>query len=289
MSILRWVCIALSCSLSVLAIPPADFGFPNTNNQLSVTYQVNGSAQLVQPGILFGINGEIPPGSNHFCAVLTLDLLLTMNVVPSKMPQFAVSNTTAAASSGEYMLFMLDPDASYPQAPCNRWIIHYWQMGVTRSGSSLQNTTAPRAAYRSPAPPTNSSAHRYIQYLFEQPAGFQVPAAYAGYNQTNYTKFPFESFVADAGLGAPVAANYFYCSNETAVPANFVAPPGGTYPGGNGAMITEGPSGPATSSSAPSSTSSGSPAVYTGSAQILEPVKSVLVLALTWAATWSLC
>lgn len=204
------------------------------------------------------------------------------------MPQFAVSNTTDTAYSGDYMLFMLDPDASYPQAPQNRWIIHYWQMGVRKSGTTLQNTTAPKVSYRRPAPPTNSSAHRYIQYLFEQPANFQLPAIYSGYNQTNSSKFPFERFVADAGLAAPVAANYFYCSNQSVVPGTFVAPPGGLYPGGNGAMVTQGLSGSATSTSMASATSAGNPATYTGSAGATVPKLAILTMALAGATAWSL-
>lgn len=204
------------------------------------------------------------------------------------MPQFALDTSIDAAYAGEYILFMLDPDASYPQSPTNRWIIHYWQEGVSKSGTTLQNTTAPIASYRNPAPPTNSSAHRYIQYLFQQPANFQIPAAYSGYNSANRTMFPFERFVADAGLTAPVAANYFYCSNQTVVPDNFVAPPGGEYPGGNGAMITQGLSGSATGTSMASATSAGSPATYTGAAGVVTPGKSLSAMVLSGLAAWFL-
>lgn len=41
------------------AIPPANFQFPTANNQVSLQYQVNESSLAVQPGALFGINGEL--------------------------------------------------------------------------------------------------------------------------------------------------------------------------------------------------------------------------------------
>lgn len=196
---------------------------------------------------------------------------------------------------------MLDPDASYPENPTSRWIIHWWQTGLTKSttevnstaigGTRLVNNTAPRVAYRRPRPPTNSSAHRYIQYLFEQPSNFQIPAQYSGYGTgTNTSRFPFESFVAAANLGDPVAANYFYCSNQTVVPGTFVAAPGSQYPGGNGAMITQGTNNPTpTSSGSASATSSGS-AVSSLPAQGAGTIQSgntafgvVLAIAAAWA------
>lgn len=175
---------------------------------------------------------------------------------------------------------MLDPDASYPENPQNRWIIHWWQEGLTRSndtsgnraganlGTRLTNSTAPRVAYRGPRPPTNSSAHRYIQYLFEVNSTFQVPPAYSGYGTgTNTSRFPFEQFVQDANLGDPIAANYFFCSNQTSVPLQFVAQPGEQYPGGNGAMVTQGTNEPSsTASGGASSTSGGSSSTSGGAA-----------------------
>lgn len=187
---------------------------------------------------------------------------------------------------------MVDPDASYPQNPTNRFIIHWWQQGLVKSttqanstsigGTQLVNTTAPRVAYRRPAPPTNSSAHRYIQYLFQQPPNFAVPAAYSGYNAMNASRFPFEQFVRDANLGSPVAANYFYCSNQSVVPALFAGAPGSQYPGGNGAMITQGTNLPSASSSASASATasrtSGTPAIYTGAAMMLSPSSIIVSL-----------
>lgn len=260
-------------------IPPASFQFPTAvgNNQLSVQYQVNGTSLAVQPGALFGIN------------------------VPAQQPTIAINESRAstnASYTGQYVLFMLDPDASYPQNPTNRWIVHWWQTGLVKSttqvnstsigGTQLVNNTAPRVSYRRPAPPTNSSAHRYIQWLFEQPQNFQIPAAYSGYNQTNASRFPFEQFVKDANLGAPVAANYFYASNQSVVPGLFVGAPGSQYPGGNGALISNGtniPTSSASSGGSATSTSTGGLATYTGAAKVWGPNTLVVVFValLSWA------
>lgn len=256
-----WIALVLRCT-PVLAVPPHSFGFPESQSdaQLSVTYQVNGSAQPVQPGILFGID------------------------VPSQAPTVAVNESYGPLNysyTGPYMLFMLDPDASYPENPQNRWIIHWWAGNLTKSnntaeanmtsigGTRLINTTAARVDYRRPRPPTNSSAHRYIQYLFEQPSNFSIPEAWSGYNSSNSSRFPFEKFIQATNLSNPVAANYFYCSNQSVVPAGFVAAPGGQYPSGNGAMVTQGTNQPSSTGvagasstgAAPSSTSSGAGSV----------------------------
>ncbi|KAK5948850.1 hypothetical protein OHC33_010101 [Knufia fluminis] len=252
--------IAIALSLTpALAVPPEDFGFPSAPDDtiLSVTYGSN----AVQPGTLFGID------------------------VPASMPDIAVNETYDALDDdykGQYLLLMVDPDASYPENPTNRFIIHWWQEGLTKSttevnstsidGTRLVNSTAPRVSYRRPRPPTNSSAHRYIQYLFEQPDNFQVPEAYSGYNDQNITKFPLEQFLEAVSLEDPVAANYFYCSNQTAVPATFVAAPGEQYPGGNGAMITQGTNEP-TSTGASSSASATGTATSSGTGPV-SPIPS---------------
>lgn len=52
------------------AIPPDNFGFPNSESStpLSVVYQANGSALIVQPGQLFGIDGELLPMNTMYVA-----------------------------------------------------------------------------------------------------------------------------------------------------------------------------------------------------------------------------
>ncbi|KIX92439.1 uncharacterized protein Z520_11914 [Fonsecaea multimorphosa CBS 102226] len=212
-----------------LAIPPPDFGFPEAPNDtaLSITYQDNGNPILVTEAELFGIE------------------------ITSEEPTVAVETSrfeSISSYNGSYVLLMVDPDARYPQDPTARFILHWLQTDMTPGTqaadgtSQLINSTQPRAPYLHPSPPTNSSAHRYILYTFFQHHNFTFPPAFEGYNATNRTNFNLTLFLDDSNLGrTPAAAMYFFVSNQTQVPQDFTAAAGGTYPGGNGDMITAGP------------------------------------------------
>ncbi|ETI21739.1 hypothetical protein G647_08086 [Cladophialophora carrionii CBS 160.54] len=229
-----------------LCIPPPDFGFPEAPNDtaLAVTYPNNGSPLVVAEAQLFGVT------------------------IPSQEPTVAVDPSrfeSIATYNGSYTLIMVDPDARYPEEPTSRFILHWLQTNMTTAQQAadgttqLINNTQPRAPYRGPGPPTNSSAHRYILYAFFQHENFTFPPAFEGYNATNRTSFNLTEFLDQSNLGqTAAAAMYFFASNQTGVPPDFVAAAGATYPGGNGAMITEGPG--------PSITPSSTPATATASA-----------------------
>lgn len=175
---------------------------------------------------------------------------------------------------------MVDPDASTPEDPSRRFILHWMAPNVTQAQSTdgLRQLNPPSAAgtgvqdfvsYRPPMPGNTSSAHRYIIYAFQQPATFAVPSEFAslagGQNRSN---FNLTSFMSAAGLERPAAAEYFYVNRQTQVPADFVAMAGGEYPGGNGGAIFENSpnaagNGTATATSS-SATSSASGATATG-------------------------
>jgi len=166
-----------------------------------------------------------------------------------------------ASYNGSYVLLMVDPDARFPENPTLRFILHWLQTDVTTAPvgpdgtSQLINNTAARVPYRGPGPPTNSSAHRYIFYAFFQHDNFTFPAAFESFNATNRANFNLTAFLDESNLGqVPAAAQYFYASNQTGVPQDFSAAAGGTFPGGNGAMITQGP-GPVVTGSTPSTVS----------------------------------
>lgn len=227
---------AFALFASVLAIPPENFGFPSAPNDtiLSVGFaQPGGTYQTMTEGILFGWG--IPNA--------TPVLGLQTNVYQS-----------LASYTGQYLVMMVDPDASTPENPSRRFILHWLQPNVTLSNATtnpsavgllpgsrqLANLTTPIAPYARPMPPSNSSAHRYILYAFQQPNNFTIPPAYSGYSASNRTSFNLTNFIRDARLGTPAAANYMYVTNQTNVPTNFVASAGGTYPGGNGGAVTSG-------------------------------------------------
>lgn len=159
---------------------------------------------------------------------------------------------------------MLDPDAPSPDNPTRRFIVHWLAPNITQSSTDgsvrrLTNATENVVPYAAPAPPTTSSAHRYILYAFAQPDNFTVPEAFRNFSAKNRSNFNLTEFIAAASLSRPAAGEYFYVSRQTSVPADFVARAGGQYPGGNGNAIFVG-----SSTTTASSSSSGSRASATG-------------------------
>ncbi|KAL1879242.1 hypothetical protein Daus18300_001821 [Diaporthe australafricana] len=212
-----------------LTIPPPIFGLPvsDYDTELSVAYTLSGNTTIVQSGQLFG--GNITQDQ----PALALD--------PTKSPSVASYN-------GQYVVVMVDPDATSPDNPNNRFILHWLAPNMSagapcsatkpQNGVALTNMTENFTPYRSPGPALNSSAHRYILYTFRQPDAFAVPQEFDTYaGGANRMHFNLTSFIDLAGLGSPAAAEYMYVSREPAVPGDFVALPGGEFPGGNGNAI----------------------------------------------------
>jgi phosphatidylethanolamine-binding protein len=82
---------------------------------------------------------------------------------------------------------------------------------ITDSGVHvLTSTSTTPKAYIGPGPPpeTPPYAHRYVELLYEQPAGFAVPASEANQVRAGIG-FDIGTFAKAAGLAAPIAANYF--------------------------------------------------------------------------------
>lgn len=181
--------------------------------------------------------------------------------------------------NGQYLIVMVDPDASTPEQPTRRFILHWLAANVTQttsasgqrelSPSSRQNPgtgLADFVPYNPPTPPTNSSAHRYILYAFQQSPSFSIPAGFTGLaGGQNRANFNLTAFMAAAELETPAAAEYFYVNRKPEVPGDFVAMPGATYPGGNGGAVFENsPNAAGNGSATATTTSSGSGATATG-------------------------
>ncbi|KAJ0122283.1 hypothetical protein J7T55_002795 [Diaporthe amygdali] len=205
-----------------LAIPPPIFGLPTSDYdaELSVAYTLSGNTTVLQAGQLFG--GNITQDQ----PALALD--------PLRYP-------SVASYEGQYVIVMCDPDATTPDNPDRRFILHWLAPNMTtgapysatrpQTGVALTNMTENFTPYRSPGPALNSSAHRYILYAFRQPDTFTVPAEFDTYaGGVNRTGFNLTSFIELAGLGNPAAAEYMYVSREPAVPGDFVALPGDLVP-----------------------------------------------------------
>ena len=159
---------------------------------------------------------------------------------------------------------MVDPDASTPQQPTRRFILHWMGGNFTADPSTgvFSNSTPAVVDYARPMPPPTSDPHRYILYAFQQPAAFAVPEAFSGFSAQNRTNFNLTSFISAAMLMDPAAANYYFVQNKTGTPPDFTASAGGEYPGGNGMAVTQGP-GPSITPS-PSDSGSGSMTTMSG-------------------------
>jgi hypothetical protein len=81
---------------------------------------------------------------------------------------------------------------------------------TANSVSLLQTSDSGPANYIGPSPPVETPAfgHRYVQLLFAQPTGFAVPTTQSS-AVSSRIGFDINAFMADAGLAAPLAANFF--------------------------------------------------------------------------------
>lgn len=114
------------------------------------------------------------------------------------------------SGTGKYVFIMVDPstNATDPTYPA----LHTLYANVTADGANKWTVLAP---YINPEP-TPGPAHNYSFLLFEQPqAQFEVPLEYASFlplnlsNLYNRVGFPLLEFINDAGIGKPVAGNWF--------------------------------------------------------------------------------
>ncbi|MCJ1394479.1 hypothetical protein MMC18_007357 [Xylographa bjoerkii] len=206
---------AVSTLASVLAVvatataqtPP---GFsPSATAKLGLSF----GNITISPGEQIGINGQY---QSFFRYPFNRRRRTT---IPASAPIISTSSPM-----NEYYLFALvDPDAESPQNPNISQYLHFLQPGLTFPSSSAAPAasypavlnSAPIVPYTQPAPPNFSTAHRYIGLLFSQPSNFSVPVNFQQYNASYRMFFNITTFAAEAGLGAPVLANYFLVSNQT--------------------------------------------------------------------------
>jgi phosphatidylethanolamine-binding protein (PEBP) family uncharacterized protein len=85
---------------------------------------------------------------------------------------------------------------------------------VKATETSTLDTSAPFIAnYIGPAPPPGSSPHRYIFFLYEEPAGFEpkkhAPADGKTLSNWNRMRYDLDSWAKEIGLGSVLAFNYF--------------------------------------------------------------------------------
>ncbi|KAG4434614.1 hypothetical protein IFR05_009907 [Cadophora sp. M221] len=135
----------------------------------------------------------------------------------AKIPTIGTSDE---ALNGTYIFFMIDldvPGSLVGGAAGSRVTnLHCLLTGFTSSTMATNSLytlttkdTSPKA-YVGPAPPVENPpyAHKYVEILYPQPAGFKVPST-----QTSAISkgigFNLTTFVSEAKLGSPVRANWF--------------------------------------------------------------------------------
>lgn len=118
-----------------------------------------------------------------------------------------------------YFVIGIDLDAPFPSFSFLGPILHWIQPGLTpvKGADSTTKLVAGDepfiADYAGPGPPPQSSPHRYIFLLYEQPEGLD-PAQFAlpGRNKVGIwprIRYDLQAFEKEAGLGPVVASNYF--------------------------------------------------------------------------------
>ncbi|KAK8131159.1 hypothetical protein PG984_007597 [Apiospora sp. TS-2023a] len=124
---------------------------------------------------------------------------------------------TAASPDKAYLIMCLDLDAPFKSLPILGPIWHWCQSGVKISSGGapgkLEWSEPPVVNYIGPAPPPGASPHRYVFFLYEQPAGFDAmahaPAKGKEVGPTSRMWFSLDDWEAKVGLGEVLALNYF--------------------------------------------------------------------------------
>lgn len=113
------------------------------------------------------------------------------------------------------MVVALDIDAPFPQFGPLGPILHWIQPGLkTTAGSSPLKSNEPFVAnYIGPAPPPFGGPHRYIFFLYEQPAEFDgkkyAPPDGKNLGNLHRMRYDLDAFEKAEKLGTALAVNYF--------------------------------------------------------------------------------
>ncbi|EMD68917.1 hypothetical protein COCSADRAFT_157307 [Bipolaris sorokiniana ND90Pr] len=139
---------ALLLSTTTADVAPA-FPLPSGPTNLTITYNNN---DTVAP------QGELLP-----------------RPVTAQAPSLSAPQLSPASNSSLYILLMIDIDV--PRNNTRVPLIHWLAPNISLSSSSSFIIPSPNPVpYLQPSPPVGDIPHAYNFVLFEQPAGFQVPA-----------------------------------------------------------------------------------------------------------------
>ncbi|KAL4996648.1 phosphatidylethanolamine-binding protein [Aspergillus recurvatus] len=151
-------------------------------------------------------------------AGVTLSENTTVNVPALYLP-------FGKSTGARYAAVMVDYDVNVYGTEMT--ILQWYQpslAAVSSSGDALSvvDASAPSASYISLSP-IEGSAHEYVVLLYLQPADFSLPECLrsSALPETGRAGFNLDEFVQAAGLGDPVAANWFKMQNPTSATTTY--------------------------------------------------------------------
>ncbi|KAJ5179281.1 hypothetical protein N7492_002491 [Penicillium capsulatum] len=125
-----------------------------------------------------------------------------------------------------YLLFFIDLDAVIPGTATSTVVLHWYQPDLIpdcskKSNSNLlvpdSNTSSPCIAGYIPPQLPPGSHHRYIYLLYEQSETYEFPDCFSHIPPKTLdgrAGFDMREFMSAAGLGSPIALNYFFGRNN---------------------------------------------------------------------------
>ncbi|CAK7199782.1 hypothetical protein SEUCBS139899_002466 [Sporothrix eucalyptigena] len=131
------------------------------------------------------------------------------------------SVTTNVAPGQKFFAASLDPDAPFPSWPFLGPILHGVQTDLILGDAdgdwtTLTSSVKPVINYIKPGPPSPSSAHRYVFFVWKQPDGLNAAGvsskmgwAPEGVSRMGRMRFDANTLEQNLGLGDIVAVNFF--------------------------------------------------------------------------------
>ncbi|KAL8400375.1 hypothetical protein RB594_000677 [Gaeumannomyces avenae] len=150
--------------------------------------------------VVYGSKAVKPPGTSFTKAET------------ARIPTFGLNETL----TGTYLFIMIDLDVQLGTGGARQPLLHAMIRDVKATGQThasgfaiLGSTQNGPSSYFGPSPPAERPPypHSYVFLLYEQPAGFAVPASQ---RQTVSSRFNFNiaAFAQAANLTVPLAGNY---------------------------------------------------------------------------------
>ncbi|KAK0391555.1 hypothetical protein NLU13_1055 [Sarocladium strictum] len=101
-----------------------------------------------------------------------------------RSPTISFAREAKASPAASYLLMLVDPDAPTPEEPKFAYWRHWVVPGLQPTGGDgaelVAETKRPLTEYLGPGPKDESTPHRYLFLLFEEPAGLDLPKEAVG-------------------------------------------------------------------------------------------------------------